>query len=81
MSDDSVKVLVFVCPWCDMLFQVLASEMNCGIFRHGVDKKTGIPLSPHAREHEVKTQEIWGCGKPIRYDISQQAMLQASWDS
>lgn len=61
-----------LCPHCDSWFEVLAKEINCGIFRHGVYRHNGEPVPPHAPqsecEHWVATHAIWGCGKPVAFD-------------
>ena len=65
-------ILYFQCPHCDNLFEVLDSEINCGIFRHAAFKN-GEPVSPHApKEHLDHWSELGllnGCGKPFRIQV------------
>lgn len=61
--------VVIKCPHCEQLLEVLA--INCGIFRHGVDKVTGRQIPPHLLKPQcdalVASDAIYGCGKPFRY--------------
>lgn len=64
-------VLFFECPWCSGMFEVAESEVNCGIFRHGINRTTGRQLDPHltlaAYEDLSLSGNIYGgCGRPIR---------------
>ena len=62
--------LIFHCPHCKMLVEVLKIQTNCCIFRHGVYKRNGQQLAPHAKKVEcerlVQDQLIYGCGKPFQ---------------
>ncbi len=56
------------CPHCGEF--IIIEEMNCGIFRHGVLKKSGKQINPHASkrvcDNYFKKKLIIGCGKPFR---------------
>jgi hypothetical protein len=45
-------------------------EMNCGIFRCGIMKDTGLQIDPHLSQDEceklVSDDKIYGCGRPFR---------------
>jgi hypothetical protein len=57
-------------PDCGLLVVIDPREINCAIFRHGVYKKTGRQMSPHAPKpycDQVFAQGlIYGCGKPFK---------------
>lgn len=59
--------MIVQCPHC--LLYVLIEALNCGIFRHGVLKSTGVQIPPHATQKEcealVLDELIMGCGKPF----------------
>ena len=61
-----------LCPHCHLPFEVLSTEINCGIFRHGMFKNTGQLISPHAPKDQCDSWHqqglIWGCGKPCRFN-------------
>jgi len=54
------------CPHCKIL--ILVEEVNCGIFRCGIYKDTGLQINPHLPQSECERikNDIWGCGKPFR---------------
>ncbi len=56
------------CPHCGEF--IIIEKMNCGIFRHGVLKKSGKQINPHAAkrvcDNYIKKKMIVGCGKPFR---------------
>jgi hypothetical protein len=60
--------MVVTCPHCNE--SVVIEKLNCGIFRHGVIKRTGRTIKPHASrevcENLIKHRLIYGCGKPFR---------------
>jgi hypothetical protein len=68
-------VLLFVCPHvdCGEKMSVERAWINCKIFRHGHDRKTCVPINPHAGESECealrKTGNYCGCIKPLRYVV------------
>ncbi len=61
----------FNCPWCSLEIIVHPNDVRCSIFRHGVFKKNGEQLNPHACKEDcdkaVMNNEIYGCGKPFRF--------------
>ena len=64
---------VFVCPHCDGLF--IVDQLNCGIFRHGISKKTGYQIDSHTPKEEcdrmIRENLIIGCGKPFKWNGTQ----------
>ena len=68
MSNDNH--LYVICPHCDGVSAIHPSEINCGIFRHGVFKVNGQQMNPHeSKENCDRFAEqglILGCGKPFR---------------
>jgi len=74
MSENNEKNnenLVITCPHCETM--VLIEKLNCGIFRHGILKKTGTIINQHldksACDLLVKNDLIHGCGKPFQVII------------
>jgi len=59
------KCYFFLCPHCDSGIQVSEKEINCNIFRHGIMKKTGKQINPHAKDDECKilinNDLVYGC--------------------
>ena len=59
---------ILMCPQCGGY--IMIKKVNCGIFRHGILKKNGKQINPHASKQQceqyVKKQLIEGCGKPFR---------------
>lgn len=62
------------CPHCDSYILIYKNEINCGIFRHGIYKNTGMQINPHAEKTECdnlyNNNLIYGCGKPFRINKS-----------
>lgn len=56
------------CPHCGGTIQVNTNEINCGIFRHAVIRKTGQQVNPHLSKVECDKlgTTVYGCGKPFR---------------
>jgi len=56
------------CPNCQEF--IIIEQLNCGIFRHGVLKKSGKQMNPHASkkvcDNYAKRKMIIGCGKPFK---------------
>ena len=56
------------CPHCNGT--VIVEQLNCKIFRHGIFKKNGKQIDPHAKKEEcneyIEKDLIYGCGKPFR---------------
>ncbi len=66
-KDNSSSIIIVQCPHCNG--DVVIQELNCKIFRHGVHKKDGKQINPHAPKSEcdalVEKDLIHGCGKPF----------------
>lgn len=66
--------LVFQCPTCQSYVIVCIKDINCKIFRHGVDLNY-VQINPHLPKSEclklAKSNLIYGCGNPfkINYDL------------
>ena len=62
----------FECPHCKLLCQVPTKEIRCTIFRHAVYKDNFHFVDPHASQRQcekwINTGEVYGCGKPFRFD-------------
>ena len=60
--------IIVVCPHCKE--QLIIEKINCGIFRHGVIKKSGKYINPHASKKTcdklVKKDLVYGCAKPFQ---------------
>lgn len=58
----------FPCPNCSGEIQVLKTEVNCGIFRHG-SLLDGTQLPPHTPQDVlellIRSNSIRGCGQPF----------------
>jgi hypothetical protein len=69
---------IITCPNCDEL--IIIHELNCCIFRHGSIKETGEQIDPHLSkeicEELVKTDKIYGCGKPFKIIV----LENGSWN-
>tara|TARA_Y100000816_G_scaffold150197_1_gene106879 strand:- start:1083 stop:1349 length:267 start_codon:yes stop_codon:yes gene_type:complete len=65
--DDTI---LLVCPHCESMMELIKSQINCAIYRHGVYKSTGQQIDPHAKKEIcdklVETDSIYGCGKPFK---------------
>ena len=59
------------CPHCNQMIEVI--ELNCRIFRCGVEKQNMTQINPHlckeACEQLVLQNKIYGCGKPFKIDV------------
>lgn len=59
---------VVTCPHCGGT--ALIEALNCAIFRHGIFKRTGQQIPPHASKADCdkwsERGELHGCGKPFR---------------
>ena len=66
-----VNDIIITCPHCEEV--VIIEKLNCCIFRHGIIKKTGQQMNPHASKEEcnqlVQENQIYGCGKPFKIII------------
>ena len=72
------KEFIVICPNCNE--PILISKINCGIFRHGIIKKTNKPIHPHLNkilcDKLVSKGLILGCGMPFRVSILQKDNIQ-----
>lgn len=61
-------LLLFECPHCSQLVQVLLQQINCKIFRHAVYKQNMVQVNPHMREEDCKKlgDTVYGCTKPFQ---------------
>lgn len=61
------------CPHCDGTVEVLRSQFNCMIFRHGTYKANNNPIPPHLDKASCDQlaieDKIYGCGKPFKLSI------------
>jgi hypothetical protein len=59
---------LITCPHCNDY--IIISELNCGIFRCGIYKKSNEQLDPHLSEENckklIKKDLIYGCSKPFQ---------------
>ena len=69
------EYIIFNCPNCNQVVQVLKKEFNCKIFRHGIYKKNLKQIDPHLNKKECdrlkKEDLIYGCGKPFQLITSE----------
>jgi hypothetical protein len=63
-----MNTIIINCP----NIPVIIEEINCGVFRHGVIKKTGLQIDPHLTKEvcDELTEKIDGCGKPFQIIIN-----------
>ena len=61
-----MSVEIVECPHCNM--GIVVDALNCGVFRCGVWKDTGLQINPHMSEDECRDAigNVWGCSKPFR---------------
>jgi hypothetical protein len=68
MSCQNESNFIITCPHCNLI--ILVEKINCGIFRHGINKKTFQQIDPHLSKDKcemlINNNEILGCGKPFR---------------
>jgi hypothetical protein len=64
---------IIKCPHCEDNVIIHKNEINCGIFRHAVYKKTIEQINPHCPREEcerlLENGEVFGCTKPFRVVI------------
>lgn len=76
--------VIIQCPHCTEYIQILKSEFNCKIFRHGVLRSNLQQINPHLqKEHCDKlVQEclIFGCGKPFQLIVSNGSYIAVECD-
>ena len=73
----ATQTFEFACPHC--LGRVLCElqQLNCCIFRHGVNKDTRLtPLNPHLPKAEcdrlVAEKLVYGCARPFRFVLTKE---------
>lgn len=73
---------VLLCPHC--LGAITIKKINCGIFRHGIFKKNGKQIDPHAPkkvcDKYIRKNLINGCGKPFKVLIVDGSMKTEQCD-
>lgn len=71
-------ILVVECPWCKCNVEI--EQLNCGIFRHGLDK-SGNQLPPHSSEEycKINNDTEKGCGFPFK--IIDNIAIKTTFDS
>lgn len=76
-NGETGEIMVVECPHCEQKIEVL--KLNCRIFRCGVLKKNFKQINPHAPKNEcdhlVRTNQIYGCGRPFRIDETGKAVI------
>lgn len=59
------------CPHCNEF--IIIEKLNCGIFRHGIIKESGLQIDPHLNKKECdnlfNSNLIYGCRKPFQIII------------
>jgi hypothetical protein len=79
---DKDKSYIFQCPHCNIYVQVLKTEVNCQIFRHGVIINTGKHIDPHASEEVcdklVRENLVYGCCKPFKLFFGKNGIITHS---
>jgi hypothetical protein len=70
------------CPNCQV--EIIIEEINCKIFRHGVNKATGEQMNPHASKAEcheaISKDTVYGCAAPFILDLSGNEWVAVSCD-
>ena len=60
--------MIVTCPHCFNSVEIL--EINCAIFRHAIYKDTFKQIDPHLSKERcdylIKTEQVFGCGKPFK---------------
>ncbi len=66
----SEQNFVVECPHCKE--PILIEQVNCAIFRHGVQKDNFQQIGPHSSKEEcdnfINNNLIFGCGKPFKLE-------------
>jgi hypothetical protein len=55
------------CPTCGIGIEIIS--VNCGIFRCGVYKSTGVQIDPHMPKVQCDAikDQIYGCATPFKW--------------
>ena len=68
--EEGNSFLLIECPNCSDSIIVEKKELNCCIFRHGINKSSGLQIGPHSAKVDCdnlfSNGLIYGCGKPFR---------------
>ena len=60
--------MIITCPHCSHPVEII--EINCAIFRHAIYKDTFKQIDPHLSKERcdylIKTDQVYGCGKPFK---------------
>ena len=69
MSNSS-DIIELCCPHCSGQIIIYKNEINCGIFRHGIFKDSGLQIDSHGSkeycDNLVISNSIHGCSKPFK---------------
>ncbi len=82
------KDYILTCPWCYGSHFVLKNELNCTIFRCGMNKDNTI-INPHLRKEEAyirinNKDIIEGCAGPfqvIKINDKELYIIRRDWNS
>eukprot|EP00602_Paraphysomonas_sp_CaronLab_P013572 CAMPEP_0185038352 /NCGR_PEP_ID=MMETSP1103-20130426/33898_1 /TAXON_ID=36769 /ORGANISM="Paraphysomonas bandaiensis, Strain Caron Lab Isolate" /LENGTH=237 /DNA_ID=CAMNT_0027576737 /DNA_START=650 /DNA_END=1363 /DNA_ORIENTATION=- len=72
MGPGEEDIVLFCCPYeeCQGSITIPASQVNCGVFRHGVFKHNGRQIPPHSSKWKcdrlAEMNAVYGCAKPFR---------------
>lgn len=61
---------IYECPYCNENIIIYKNEINCGIFRHAIDKITFKQIDPHTPknicDNLFENNKVFGCCKPFQ---------------
>ena len=70
MNPNILQGPLLQCPYPDCNIAIEVIEINCSIFRCGVDKHTCRQIDPHLPKEECdklkREDKIWGCRRPFQ---------------
>ena len=76
-KEEKVQLFLIECPYCKQIIEI--TEINCGIFRHGIYKSNNEQIDPHMSKEDcidlVIKDLIYGCGRPFRIVDSNNAEM------
>ncbi len=71
--------MIIKCLHCNEKIEILESELNCRIFRHGVFKDTMEQIDPHGSkeycDNLLVNNLIYGCGRPFRINLNNEVEI------
>ncbi len=74
--------IIVTCPNCQE--SIIIEKLNCCIFRHGVNIKTGQQINAHSSrdscEQNIKDKLIYGCGKPFKITVDRDRFVVEKCD-